>query len=174
MRRAGGFVGVGLVDGNDLIDRIGDFVHQRIFSDAGMPHRYFLEDIVTGLERMHREPADVFHAAADMSIERAVPDEGGLFGVLREAFAQREELQLQLFAENRLGIGQDRAFGIDAAGQREGAECSERCAGESLHSAASLPWPSRVCSVLSSFSAASEITVPGGKIASQPAFIKAP
>ena len=38
------------------------------------------------------------------------------------------------------------------------------------YSAASLAWPSRLFSVMSSFSAASAITVPGGKIASAPAF----
>ena len=37
------------------------------------------------------------------------------------------------------------------------------------HSAASLLWPSRALSLLISSSAASEITVPGGKIASAPA-----
>src|SRR5450759_4598752 len=123
---------------------------------------------------MHREIADVLHAAAGTDIELAVPGKIRPLRVMRMAFAQRIELQIETRPQHRLRIRQDRARRIDAARQSKAAKRGKsRADEEGFHSAASFPWPNRLLSVLSNFSAASAITVPGGKIASQPACISA-
>src|SRR5664279_279730 len=171
---AGRSVGVVLVDDVDLVDAVDELAHDGVFGDAGLLRRHALNDEVTGLEVMDRKCTDVFHAAAGAGIERAVPGEGHLFRIDGNPFAQAVKLEFQTRAEQRLRIRQDRTCGVDAARERKRAKRrNDRSDGESLHSAASLPCPSLLCSVLSSFSAASAITVPGGKIASQPPFISA-
>ena len=95
-------VGVGLVDDDDLINAVGERVRDSVFGHAGAIGRHGLNDEIAGLERMHRERADVFQAAAGMGIERAVPGERHLFGVDGEAFAQAVELEFQARPEHRL------------------------------------------------------------------------
>src|SRR5581483_9466071 len=129
---------------------------------------------VAGLEWVDREGADVMQPAPGIGIERAVPGEIGLLRLVRIAVAQRIELQLQPRPEYRLGVGEDRGGRPDAAGERKRGKRREREArGFGAHSAASCSWPSRLLSVLSRLPAASAITVPGGKIASAPAFLSA-
>jgi hypothetical protein len=121
---------------------------------------------------MHRETADILHAAAGTDIELAVPGETRPLRVMRMALAQGIELQIETRPQHRLRIRQDRARRIDAARQSQAAKRDERRAKEEgFHSAASFPCPKRLLSDLSNFSAASAITVPGGKIASAPAIL---
>src|SRR6185437_1715770 len=173
LRVARGEVGIVLVDDVDAIDAVGEGVHQRIFDVLGMARRDRLHDGVAALERMEREAGDVLQPAAGAHVALAVPYKVRALGIDRVAVAQAVELQADLLAQHRLRVGEDRVFGVDAAGQREAANHSQCCRREeAIHSVAPLPWPSRLFSVLSSFSAASAITVPGGKIASAPAFIR--
>src|SRR5262249_55470382 len=111
---------------------------------------------------------------AGMNVSLTLPFERGLLRFVHEALAQCVELKSHVAAEQRLRIRQDCAVRIDTAGQRQRANCDRgRADTQSAHSAASLPCPRRLLRVLSSFSAASAITVPGGKIASVPACISA-
>src|SRR3974390_354776 len=65
--------------------------------------------------------------------------------------------------------GRGRRKGQQNEKQGAGADCHD-CVRGPIYSAASCSWPRRRLSDCSSFSAASAITVPGGKIASAPAF----
>src|SRR6185437_9672634 len=171
---AGLFVGIRFVDGDDLENALGELVQQREFGGLALLRRHGLDDAVAGLERMHRETAYILHGAAAVRVDRAVPAIGRLLGVVRVALAQAEQLQLEARAEDVSRIGKDRTRRIDAARKRQRAKRRQaRADAKAFHSAAALSWPRRFLSLVRSFSAASAITVPGGKIASAPAFISA-
>src|SRR5450759_2378564 len=114
---AGRLVGVVFVDGDDLVDAFGELAHQRVFGDLRVAQLRRLDDGVAGLERVHREAADILHAAAGADIELAVPGEGCPLRVVRVAIAQRIELQIETWPQYRLRIRQDRTRRIDAARQ---------------------------------------------------------
>src|SRR5689334_12583438 len=165
--RTCGAVCIVFVYRRDLIDAFGELMGDRIFDDVWPLRRRALHDVRPAFKAMNRERSNVGHAAAGVNVSFSVPSEGSLFGFIRKALAERVELKFQVLAQQRLCVLQNRSIGIDAAAQRERAKsgCDRTCKCPG-HSAASLPCPSRLLRVLRSFSAASAITVPGGKIAS--------
>src|SRR5512146_148237 len=144
-------------------------MHDRVFGELRVSRRQRLDDVVAALERMQGETFDVVHAVAGLQVELAVPGKSRALRIERMPVAQRIKLQIKMPPQHRLRIRQNRDRRVDAARQREAAKRNNgRADEEEFHSAASFPWPKRLLRVLSNFSAASAITVPGGKIASQP------
>ena len=78
---------------------------------SGCAHRQRLDDVVAAFEGMHREAADIVQAPAGMSVKLAVPGKARPFGIERVAVAQRIELQVQVFTQHGLRVGEDRTGG---------------------------------------------------------------
>src|SRR5581483_5571647 len=91
-------VGIGFVDCGYLIDAVRELAGDRILEDARTLCRCSLHDQIVATQRMHREAADVGHAAARAHVFRAVPFIRCLLGFIREALAERVELEPQLLA----------------------------------------------------------------------------
>src|SRR6185312_10515340 len=71
-------LGIILVDRDNLIDAISEPVRDSVFEGAWPFRGSSLDDEVCSLEGMHRERTDVFHAATDVGVLRAVPFVSGL------------------------------------------------------------------------------------------------
>ena len=121
MRAIGGadrLVGIGLVDRDHQIGARSEGVQQGIFDFLRLPDWHGLKNVIAGVERVHRDGADILHAAAAAGIDLAVPGELHLLGLLGDALVQRVELQIEPRPENRLRTRQDRILGVDAGRQR--------------------------------------------------------